>query len=194
MAASFPVGTVGHTLMAMRGVWHDHVEVFDLAGRALSHDNDSGTPGSVPFDNLVYIDFQGTEFRQTNVCFRGRPVQVKTFGGALRDGVLVFDPLGPDAPEHIATAAGPGVLFIGPRIVTDAWRRYHEPDCVCLHGPSHRTRTTLLYRDGKAVRTLHAKGVRLAPTAETRVPWDPRGPEGAVHALPHETTMFRRPS
>ena len=55
----FPVGSVGHNLMQMRGVWHDHVEIFDLAGKPLEDDPLSGTPGAAPFDNLVYIDFDG---------------------------------------------------------------------------------------------------------------------------------------
>ena len=67
-------GTVADTLTRMRGVWHDHVEVYDLAGNPLSEDALSGTPGPAPFDNLVYVDFDGFIYRQTNVTFRGRPI------------------------------------------------------------------------------------------------------------------------
>ncbi len=37
------LGTVAHTLLAMRGVWHDHVEIFDLTGQALDEDTLAGT-------------------------------------------------------------------------------------------------------------------------------------------------------
>lgn len=187
---SHPVGSVSHTLAAMRGVWHDHVEVFDLAGRPLATDEHSGTPGPAPYDNLVYIDFDGVEYRQTNVCFRGRPVHVRTFTGAVRDGVLVFSRLGPKAPEHIGVSGGPGVLFFSARRVDDGWRRYHEPDCVRLLGPGQRTRTTLLYRDGEAVRTLTATGARLSPVTDRRVAIDPRGAAGAPHAAPSSTEVW----
>jgi hypothetical protein len=189
---SAAVGSVAHTLAAMCGTWHDRVEVFDLAGRPLAEDARSGTPGSAPFDNLVYIELEGAEYRQTNVTFRGRPLHVRTFRGSLRDGVLVFAALGPGDPTHLGVSGGPGVLFFGPERVTDAWGRYHEPDCIRLLGPSARTRTTLLYRDGVAVRTLTAYGQKLGPLADRRVPWDPRGPEGPVHEPHRDTRVFAR--
>jgi hypothetical protein len=189
--ACFPIGSVGHTLMQMRGVWHDRVEVYDLSGRPLDADPESGSPGPAPYDNLVYIDFDGADYKQTNVCFRGRSPHVRTFTGSLRDGVLVFDRLGPEAPEHIGASGGPGVLFFAPRAVDAAWQRYSEPDCVRLLGPHRRTRTTLLYRHGVAVRTLTAEGVKLAPTTERRLTCDPRGADGPAHATPGETHVFR---
>ena len=185
-------GSVAHTLGAMRGVWHDHVEIFDLSGRPLAADERSGTPGAAPFDNLVYIDFDGRNYVQTNVTFRGRPLHARTFRGRIEAGVLVFARLGPDDPEHIGVSGGAGVLFFNPRRVTEAWGRYHEPDCIRLLGPGVRTRTTLLYRDGVAVRTLTAHGNRLAPVADRPLAWDPRGADGAVHEAHRDTTVFRR--
>jgi hypothetical protein len=188
----FPNGTVGDTLERMRGVWHDHVEVFDLDGTPLDRDADSGTPGAAPYDNLVYVDFDGDRYRQTNVCFRGRPLHSRTFTGTLRDGVLVFDRLGPDAPTHIGASGGPGVLFFATSEIGDASRRYSEPDCVRLLSSTRRTRTTLLYRGGTAVRTLTANGRRIALRADRRVPWDPRGAAGEAHEPAADTQVFRR--
>jgi hypothetical protein len=192
MSLHFPIGSVGHNLTSMSGVWHDHVEVFDLSGAPLQEDTASGTPGAAPFDNLVYIDFDGESYRQTNVTFRGRPLHVRSFRGTLQDGVLVFHRLGPDDPEHIGVSGGPGVLFYGARKVTEAWQRYAEPDCIRLLGPGQRTRTTLLYRGGVAVRTLTAMGTRVAPVADRRVPWDPRGTEGPVHDETRDTLVFKK--
>jgi hypothetical protein len=189
--AAHATGSVAHSLTAMRGVWHDHVEIFDLGGRPLAEDTDSGTPGTAPFDNLVYVDFDGERFLQTNVTFGGRPMHARSFRGTVREGILVFDPLGPDDPEHIGVSAGPGVLFFGPRRVTEAWARYHEPDVIRLLGPGQRTRTTLLYRHGVAVRTLTALGHKVAPSADRRVPWDPRGVDGPVHVPREDTMVFR---
>jgi len=185
------LGTVAHTLMAMRGVWHDHVEIFDLAGQPLDEDSLAGSPGSAPFDNLVYVDFDGENFRQTNVTFRGRPVTAKTFSGKVIDGTLVFDRLGPNAPEHIGAGAGPGTLFLNARKVGEAWSHYLEPDVLTLLNPTERTRITMLYRNGVAVRTLRAHGTRLAPSAEQRVSWDPRGEDGPVHQASAFTDVFR---
>ncbi|MBL8046582.1 MAG: hypothetical protein JNL09_08580 [Anaerolineales bacterium] len=104
----------------------------------------------------------------------------------------MFNKLGPDAPEHIGVSGGPGILFFTPRHVDEAWQRYSEPDCIRLIDANHRTRTTVLYRNGVAVRTLTAYGQRLAATAHQRVELDPRGPDGPVHNLPGETQVFRK--
>ncbi len=190
--APFPIGSVAHTLMQMRGVWHDHVEIFDLAGNPLADDAHSGSPGPAPYDNLVYIDFDGEIYTQTNVTFRGRPLHAKTFSGKLIDGILVFDRLGPEAPVHIGVSGGPGILFFLARDITEALQRYSEPDCVRLLGPGQRTRTTVLYRGGTAVRTLTAYGQKLAPTAAHRVADDPRGQNGPVHAMRSNTKVFEK--
>lgn len=189
---TFLPGSVGDTLTRMRGVWHDHVSIYDLAGHPLTEDVYSGTPGPAPFDNFVYVDFDGQIYRQTNVTFRGRPLHARAFSGRLVDGVLVFDKLGPDAPEHIGVSGGPGILFFIARIVDDAMKRYSEPDCVRLIGTSERTRTTVLYRGGVAVRTLTAWGQRLSPDPSRRLTWDPRGPDGDPHETRRDTFVFQR--
>jgi hypothetical protein len=98
---SFPAGSVGHALTLMCGVWHDHIELHHLDGAPLAHDPWSGAPGDVPFDNLVYIDFDGENYMQTNVTFAGRPVHARSFTAKLQNGNLYFDRLGPEAPQHI---------------------------------------------------------------------------------------------
>jgi hypothetical protein len=184
------IGSVAHTLFGMRGVWHDHVEVFSPDGRPLARDERSGTPGGAPWDNLVYVDFDGERYVQTNVAFRGRPLHAKTFRGRLVDGVLVFDRLGPDDPEHVGVSGGAGIVIFGPRRITAACGRYHEPDVVRLLGEGARTRTTLLWRDGLLVRALTAHGTRLSPTAAERSPIDPRGGGGPVHEPHRDTPVF----
>jgi hypothetical protein len=183
--------SVAETLTRMCGVWHDRVQVYDLAGRVLDADVWSGTPGQAPFENLVYIDFNGHAYRQTNVTIAGRPLHVRTFTGRLDDGVLVFDRLGPDDPEHIGLSGGPGVLVFAARRVTEAWCRYAEPDFIRLLGDDARTRTTLLYRGGAAIRTLTADGRRVAARGDRRVPIDPRGAVGPVHEPRRDTPVFR---
>lgn len=188
----FPSGSVGETLMLMRGVWHDHIELYQLAGEKLGEDNWSGTPGSAPFDNLVYVEFDGEIYRQTNVTFRGRPFHVRSFQGVLQDGLLRFGSLGPQDPSHIGVAAGPGRLIFSPLKVTEAWQKYVEPDFIHLQGVNERSRTTLLYRHGVAVRTLQAQGQRLSPDGSKRHALDPRGLEGSVHETLRDTQVFDR--
>jgi hypothetical protein len=186
-----PIGSVGHNLMRMRGVWHDHVEVFSPDGTPLAEDRLSGTPGAAPFDNLVYVDFDGVNYTQTNVTFRGRPLYLRTFRGRLVEGVLRFGNLGPDDPGHIGVSGGPGILFFLASHLDEGTQNYAEPDCVRLIGTSERTRTTVLYRGGKVVRSMTANGFRLAPDASVRVPWDPRGPDGPVHFQHEDTQVFK---
>jgi hypothetical protein len=183
-------GSVAHTLTALRGVWHDHVEVFDLQGRLLPEDTHAGTPGAAPFDNLVYLDFDGEHYRQTNVTFAGRPLHARSFAGRLVDGVLVFDRLGPDDPEHVGVSGGPGVILFAARRLAAGAQRYFEPDWIKVEQPGLRMRTTLLYRDGVAVRTLTARGTRLSPLPTARLSWDPRGADGPVHEPRRDTPVF----
>jgi len=174
----------------MTGVWHDRVEIFSPSGTPLSDDPASGTPGPSPFENLVYVSFDGHRLTQTNVAFRGRPLGFRTFSGTMVDGVLHFDLLGPNDPGHIGVSGGHGVLFFVAGQLGEATQRYCEPDCVRLLSAAERTRTTVLYRGGKVIRTLTANGVKIAPTADVRVPWDPRGPEGPVHEARELTSVF----
>lgn len=186
----FPSGSVGETLTAMQGVWHDHIQTFQLNGDVLDDDQWSGTPGLAPFDNLVYVEFDGENYRQTNVTFRGRPLHIRSFQGVLQDGVLRFGHLGPNDPTHIGASAGPGRIIFSPLKVTAAWQNYVEPDFIELLGPGQRSRTTLLYRHGVAVRTMYAAGYKLTPDATQRVAADPRGLVGDVHDVLKPTLVF----
>jgi hypothetical protein len=192
MNVQFPIGSVGYNLGLMTGVWHDHLELFELDGAPRFHDAQGGQPGASPYDNLVYIEFDGVNYRQTNVTFRGRPLHVRSFTAVLREGILEFDKLGPNDPGHVGVSGGPGVLIFTPRAIDDSWQRYSEPDYIRLIGPNQRTRNTMLYRDGKLVRTLSVTGYRLSPDASRRVAFDPRGPEGDVHEVRSVTQVFNR--
>ncbi|TRX55001.1 hypothetical protein [Thalassomonas sp. M1454] len=189
----FLPGTVGHTLMQMRGIWHDSIECFELDGAPLDDDTTagSGTPGSSPFDNLVYVDFDGEFLKLTNVHFRGRPCTAKTFTGQLKDGVLVFDPLGDGAYENIGMSGGPGILTFNARDLSKATDVYMEPDFIILTGTGQRVRHTVLYRDGKATRTLTAHGIRLSPSCDKRHELDPRGTDGPVHEQPFRASIWQ---
>ena len=187
---NFPVGSVGHTLSLMAGVWHDRVDIYSPNGTPLSEDPASGTPGAAPFENLVYVSFDGERYTQTNVAYRGRPLATRTFSGRLVDGVLHFDKLGPKDPGHIGVSGGPGILFFVAGTLGEATQRYCEPDCVRLMGPSERTRTTVLYRGGRVIRTLTAYGTRVSPPTELRLPFDPRGADGPIHDVRDATEVF----
>jgi hypothetical protein len=175
----------------MRGVWHDHLELFEPDGAHRPVDAQGGQPGASPFDNLVYIDFDGENYRQTNVTFQGRPLHVRSFCGKLVEGVLLFEKLGPNDPGHIGVAAGEGVLIFAPAVIDDSWMRYSEPDYIRVIGDT-RTRNTMLYRDGKLVRTMNVTGKRLAPAADKRMDFDPRGPKGDVHDVQSVTRAFEK--
>jgi hypothetical protein len=188
----FPVGSVGYNLMLLRGTWHDHIELYNLDGTPLEDDSTagSGSPGPGPFDNLVYIDFDGHQLSLTNVHIRGREPAAKTFTGKMRDDLLVFDPLGPGAYENIGMSGGPGILTFNARQLDASTDVYMEPDFIMLTAPGERVRHTVLYRHGKAVRTLTAKGTRLWPSCERRHTLDPRGEQGPVHEAPFSSTIW----
>ncbi|KXI30423.1 hypothetical protein [Paraglaciecola hydrolytica] len=193
MTTVFPVGSVAHTLMQLRGTWHDSVELFNLDGSPLIDDTQagSGTPGLSPFDNIVYIDFDGLNFKITNVHFRGRPALAKTFTGKLVDGLLVFDPMGPGSYENVGMSGGPGILTFTARQLNQATNVYMEPDFIIVTAPGHRTRHTVLYRNGQATRTLTAKGVRLSPSCTKRHELDPRGLVGDVHEAQFQASIWQ---
>lgn len=188
----FPIGSVGYNLMLMRGTWHDHIELYNLDGTPLDDDSaaGSGTPGPGPFDNLVYIDFDGARLQLTNVHLRGREPGAKTFAGALEGDLLVFDPLGPGAYQNVGMSGGPGILTFNARALGEATDVYMEPDFIMLTAPGERVRHTVLYRHGEAVRTLTARGTRLWPTCDRRHPLDPRGEDGPVHGEPFRSTIW----
>ena len=180
---TFPVGSVGHTLLQARGTWHEHVELYKLDGTPLDNDTEagSGASGPAPYDSLIYIDFDGRFMQQTNVSFRGRDVHANTFAAELIDGVLVFDSLGPGAFENIGVSGGPGILIYNSRHIDEACKLYQEPDFIVYSAPGERLRTTLLYSAGEATRTCMGKATRLSPTCDHRADFDPRGPGAEVH-------------
>lgn len=188
----FPIGSVGHNLTLLRGTWHDHIELYNLDGTALEDDSaaGSGTPGPGPFDNLVYIDFDGHKLTLTNVHIRGREVAAKTFCGRMEGSILVFDSLGPGAFRNIGMSGGPGILTFNASHLDQATDVYMEPDVIVLTAPGERIRHTVLYRNGEACRTLTARGTRLWPTCERRHPLDPRGAEGPVHEEPFSSNIW----
>ena len=188
----FPIGSVGYNLMLLRGTWHDHIELYNIDGTPLDDDSSagSGSPGPGPFDNLVYIDFDGESFALTNVHIRGREPSAKTFTGKLRDDLLVFDPLGPGAYENVGMSGGPGILTFNARQLGPASDVYMEPDFIMLTAPGERVRHTVLYRDGAVVRTLTARGTRLSPTCDQRHELDPRGRDGDVHETPFVSPIW----
>lgn len=84
-----------------------------------------------------------------------------------------------------------GVLIFAPRVIDDSWLRYSEPDYIRVIAPNLRTRNTMLYRDGKLVRTMNVTGYRLSPSAAQRMPFDPRGADGPVHEAHSTTQVFK---
>lgn len=186
-------GDVAQTLSAMAGVWHDKITLYHLDGTPLDDDTQagSGTPGASPFENLVYISFDGHNFALTNVHIKGRPLSAKTFRGKMVDGLMVFDALGDGAFENVGMSGGPGILTFNARQLGKACEVYMEPDFIILTGPQQRVRHTVLYRGGLAVRTLTARGHKLSDDATHRHPLDPRGPIGAVHEETFTSTIWR---
>ena len=177
-------------LRAMRGVWHDHLTAYAPDGSPVGDDPYGGVPGPFPYDNLVYIDFDGVDYFQTNVTFAGRPKHVRSFHARVTDGVLRFDKLGPEAPSHVGVSGGPGVIWYLPEQVDDAWQRYSEPDHIRLLGADQRTRVTVLYRGGRLVRTMTVAGTRISTDPTRRVALDPRGADGPVHDEHSVTYVF----
>ncbi|MCH9695364.1 MAG: hypothetical protein K0U72_12710 [Gammaproteobacteria bacterium] len=187
---SFPSGSVADSLMQLRGVWHDRVELFELNGQPLADDPKAGSPGESPFENLVYIDFDGSTLQLTNVHLHGRNNTAKTFTGHMRDELLVFDSLGPGAYENVGVSGGPGVITFTTRTLSAATDVYFEPDFIIITGAGRRTRHTVLYRDGIPIRTLTARGERIAACGDRRHELDPRGKVGPVHGEAFQSSIW----
>jgi hypothetical protein len=187
----FPIGSVAYNLCLMRGIWHDRCEYFKLDGTPKFNDMHGGTPGASPYENIVYIDFDGENYRQTNVCFRGRPLHVRSFEAKVIDGILRFNKLGEGDGGHVGISGGVGVLIFTPMLIDDSWEKYSEPDFIRIDG-ERRTRNTMLYRNGRLVRTLSVVGHRLSPMADKRVSFDPRGEDGEVHDIQSVTRVFKK--
>lgn len=183
-------GTVAANLGMMVGVWHDVLQGFHPDGTPMTEDVVGAVPGPYPYDNLVYIDFDGTWLTQTNVTFAGRPYHHRTFRAEVVDGVLRFAQLGPDDPGHIGVAAGPGnLVFLPSRLDAAGLLTYSDPDYVRIDGDT-RTRVTTLYKDNRVVRTMLATGTRLTTDTSQRVEQDPRGADGPVHETLSATNAF----
>jgi hypothetical protein len=180
--------SVTENLALFRGVWFDTVTAFHPDGSPMALDvprPGGGEPGGFPFQQLVYLDFDGTHLTHTNVVVRGRPVAARTFTGRVVDGILRFDGADLEEPGTIGVSGGPGVLvYLPERVDTDAHRRFADPDYVRHLGGDQRTRTTTLYRDGELTRVITVSGTRIDPDPTRRVSWDPRGPDGPAHEPP----------
>ena len=180
-------------LASMVGVWHDHLEAHGPDGSVVAEDPHGGVPGPFPYDNLVYLDFDGSTLTQTNVTFSGRESKVRTFESDLVDGVLRFRRLGPEAPHHVGVSGGPGIIWFVP----ESWNepglgRYSEPDHIRIDG-DRRWRTTVLYRNGPLVRTMIVTGRRVSTDTSARHELDPRGPGAPVHENRDVTLHFQNP-
>jgi hypothetical protein len=193
--------SVAENLALFRGVWLDLVAAYHPDGRPMTHDvvpgpGPDGEPLPFPYQQLVYLDFDGSRLTQTNVPVLGRDLAdapARTFRGGISEGVLTFESAGLSEPGTIGVSGGPGVLvFLPARVDTEAHRRFADPDWIRYLGGDQRTRTTTLYRDGELRRILTVSGTRIDPDPTRRVTWDPRGPDGPVHepappAAPEET-------
>lgn len=185
----------------MTGVWHDRLVAYDTRGGELAHDPFGGVPGPFPYENLVYCDFDGGTWTQTNVTFRGRPTHARTFEADVADGTLTFRRLGPEAPRHVGVSGGPGLIwFVAEDLGDEGLQRYCEPDLIRLEvpgpdaapgTPARRWRTTVLWRDGRLVRPMLVEGVRLTTDTTRPHEWDPRGHESPVHETRSVTQQYR---
>jgi hypothetical protein len=189
-----PPGGVPATLRALRGVWAERVTGYAVDGTELTDDPMAARPGPLPFEQLVYFDFDDAtgEYRQTNVVTGGREPHERTFRGRVADGRLQFR-LPAGAPDIVGVSAGPDTVIFTPARLDGPAARYAEPDWVRLLGPDRRTRSTALYRDGVLIRTLTGEAVRLSTDPTVRVPTDPRGPVGPIHTGDSATTVYDRP-
>lgn len=182
-------------LHAMVGVWHDRLTGFHPDGSTMDFDEHGGTPGPFPYENLVYIDFDGETYRQTNVSIAGRPLSIRSFSAHMVDGILAFGELGRGDPGHVGVSGGPGVLVFTPRVIDESLQRFSDPDFILLMGPdltrpTSRMRVTTLYRHGVIRRVLRVEGDRVGDNPRVRHARDPRGTDGPVHEPPSSTSVY----
>jgi hypothetical protein len=173
--------SVHDNLMAMRGVWHDHLQGYAPDGTPFNFDEFGAVQGPYPFEYLVYIDFDGKTFQQTAVVVAGRPPAARSFSAEFDNGLLKFASNGPGDPGIIGVSGGPNMLVFTPRVLADTLWNFHDPDWITFTSTT-RQRVTTLYRGGELRRILRVDGVRIAQLADRRVAWDPRGSDGPVHA------------
>ena len=176
----------------MRGVWHERLSAWNPDGTPLAFDEFAGVPGECPYETLVYIDFDGSTYRHTNVVLSGRPDHVRSFTGTIVDGILRFGSLGSGDPGHVGVSGGPGVLVFAPAAITDELKRFSDPDWIFVEG-DRRVRTTVLYRATVLRRVLRVEALRRSLDPTVRQPDDPRGLNGAVHVAPMQVAVFEPP-
>lgn len=180
-------------LTSMIGVWHDHLCAYDLQGVIVSEDPFGGVPGPFPYENLVYVDFDGEIYRQTNVTMAGRPLHTRTFTATACDGTLRFAPLGPEAPVHVGVSGGPGLIwFIAEDLASGGLQRYCEPDLIRIEGDSRR-RQTILFRDAALVRPMLVTGTRISHDTGSLHSLDPRPAGSSVHQGITATRQYLKP-
>ena len=166
-------------LLALVGVWHDVLVAYDDRSTALTEDPFGGVAGPFPYENLVYVDFDGSTYVQTNVTFRGRPFHTRTFEADVSDAQLAFRRLGPDAPLTIGVSGGPGLIWYVPQsLASPGVHRYCEPDLIRIDG-DRRTRSTVLWRNDVLVRPMLVTGTRLTADTTRFHALDPRHSEHA---------------
>jgi hypothetical protein len=178
-------------LTAMVGVWRDELTATDAEGVPVLWDHHGGIPGAFPYTNLVYVDFDGVKYQQTNVTIAGRDLHERSFTATVRDGVLIFDRLGPEAPEHRGVSGGPGLVwFVATNLGDSGLQRYAEPDLIRIDG-DRRWRDTVLWRNGALARLLHVEGTRVSVSTTELHPLDPRPGGTAVHGQRSVTTNYQ---
>jgi hypothetical protein len=176
-------------LMAMRGVWHDHLQGYAPDGTPFEFDEFGAIRGPYPFEYLVYIDFDGLTFRQTAVIVAGRPPAARSFSAEFADGVLKFASNGPGDPGIVGVSGGPNMLVFTPQVLAESLQNFHDPDWITFTATT-RQRVTTLYRGGELKRILRVDGVRVAALADKRMAWDPRGADGPVHAAAITSNVY----
>lgn len=179
------------TLGDLVGVWHDQLSAVDGAGEPVSYDAHGGVPGEFPYQNLVYIEFDGDRFVQTSVVLSGREPAVRTFEAHRTGDTLRFVPLGPGAPTIIGISPVRGHLwFVAEPITHEGITRYAEPDHIHVDG-ERRWRHTVLWRHGALVRVMYVAGELLSRDTTVRHQRDPRGVAGDVHDQRSEVEMYQ---
>ena len=111
------------SLSDLRGVWRDRLTAVDGSGRDVTHDPHGGVPGAFPYENLVYIDFDGERYVQTSVVSSRRDPAVRTFEARRNGETLVFTTLGPGAPNIVGISPVRGHLwFVADDIDPAVWK------------------------------------------------------------------------
>ena len=91
-------------------------------------------------------------------------------------------------------SGGPGILTFNARRLGGASGVYMEPDFIMLTAPASRCGFTVLYRHGKAVRTLTARGPACGPPATAGIRWTPGAPMArstSSHSVPLSGRTWR---